>query len=73
MELRIINYEKGYLWPTDILCEECEGNIHLATKDQLRKVTNGKTGEFKYFVICKCGEPHLIPAERIPEEIRDYL
>jgi len=73
METIIINEEKGYLWPTNILCEVCEGNIHLEKKEDLLKVTNGKTGEVKYFCICKCGEPHLIHADMIPDEIRNSL
>ena len=73
METRLINSDKGYIWPFDKLCINCNSNIHIEKKEDLLKVTNGATGEIKYFCQCKCGEPYRIPAEQIPEEIRNSL
>jgi len=73
METKIINTEKGYIWPLDKLCCKCEQNIHLENKEDILKVTNAKTREVLYFCTCKCGEPHRIHAEQIPSEILDAL
>lgn len=69
METKIINADKGYIWPLDKLCYKCEQNIHLEKKEDILKITNRITGEAHYFCTCKCGESHRIHADQIPDEI----
>ena len=69
METKIINKDKGYIWPLDKLCCKCEQNIHIETQTDILKVTNGKTGEVMYFCTCQCGEPYRIHAAQIPNDI----
>jgi len=73
METKIINREKGYLWPVDKLCWKCEQSIHLEQKEDIIKVINEETGVAQYLCICKCGELYRIPPEHIPLEILETL
>lgn len=73
METRIIDSEKGYLWPVDKLCTSCNRNIHISSKDNLRKIINKKTKKIQYFSVCKCGNMDPIQPDMIPAEIRTSL